>query len=306
MRRTAILTRETPRAVREWHFAQGIATAPAAVRTAPRPEFGLESRVCVPIRCQGALFGYLWLIDADESLSARRRRRSPGRVRPRSVRRCAATGRPRTPARVLERRLIEALLDGVPRASASRPPAQLLSDELIVGLPSNIATFAARPLRDSEHGMDVRGAARVSLAIDQFRRTLPRAHTLSLVRADHVVLIVALRAPACSATAACPSSRPGCATSWTCAFGGDDSPRIALGYARRARHPARGATRPTSTPISRCASPSGSPRHGGLRRLAADGRLPHDRAPRAGERIGRAAARACGRCSSCTAATRCW
>ena len=69
VRRTAILTRETPRAIRELHFAQGIATATRPVRTASRPEYGLESRVCVPIRCQGALFGYLWLIDADQSLT---------------------------------------------------------------------------------------------------------------------------------------------------------------------------------------------------------------------------------------------
>src|SRR5918999_648218 len=69
VRRTAILTRETPRAIRDLHFAQGIATATQAVRTAPRPDIGLESRVCVPIRCQGALFGYLWLIDADQSLT---------------------------------------------------------------------------------------------------------------------------------------------------------------------------------------------------------------------------------------------
>src|SRR3954453_225087 len=86
-RRTAILTRETPRAIRDPHFSQGIppretprairalpfsqgiATATEAVRTAPKPEVGLQSRVCAPIRCQGVLFGYLWLIDADESLS---------------------------------------------------------------------------------------------------------------------------------------------------------------------------------------------------------------------------------------------
>src|SRR4029077_6841771 len=49
--------------------AQGIANATHHVRTAPRPDVGLESRVCVPIRCQGALFGYLWLIDADQSLT---------------------------------------------------------------------------------------------------------------------------------------------------------------------------------------------------------------------------------------------
>ena len=69
VRKTAILTRETPRVIRDLHFAQGIANATHHVRTAPRPDVGLESRVCVPIRCQGALFGYLWLIDADQSLT---------------------------------------------------------------------------------------------------------------------------------------------------------------------------------------------------------------------------------------------
>src|SRR6201990_2830705 len=69
VRRTAILTRETPRVIRDLHFAQGIAAATAPLRTASRPDFGLESRVCVPIRCQGTLFGYLWLIDGDQSLN---------------------------------------------------------------------------------------------------------------------------------------------------------------------------------------------------------------------------------------------
>src|SRR6185312_14756316 len=69
VRRTAILTRETPRVIRDLHFAQGIASATSPVRTASRPDFGLESRVCVPIRCQGTLFGYLWLIDGDQSLT---------------------------------------------------------------------------------------------------------------------------------------------------------------------------------------------------------------------------------------------
>src|SRR3954466_13100787 len=69
VRKTAILTRETPRVIRDLHFAQGIANATHHVRTAPRPDVGLESRMCVPIRCQGALFGYLWLIDADQSLT---------------------------------------------------------------------------------------------------------------------------------------------------------------------------------------------------------------------------------------------
>src|SRR6201992_3153698 len=109
VRRTAILTRETPRAVREAHFAQGIARATTAVRTASRPELGLQARVCVPIRCQGTLFGYLWLIDADESL---------GPEECELAERCAAEigeamyrrEELERPRRELERRALDALL----------------------------------------------------------------------------------------------------------------------------------------------------------------------------------------------------
>ena len=55
VRRTAILTRETPRVIRDVHFSQGIATAGGPVQTAARPDLGLQSRVCVPIRCEGTL-----------------------------------------------------------------------------------------------------------------------------------------------------------------------------------------------------------------------------------------------------------
>lgn len=41
VRRTAILTRETPKAVRDLHFAQGIATADGPLRTAAEEQLGL-------------------------------------------------------------------------------------------------------------------------------------------------------------------------------------------------------------------------------------------------------------------------
>src|SRR3954451_4169124 len=50
VRRTAILTRETPRPIRDLHFAQGIATATQPVRTATRPDIVLESRRASPPR----------------------------------------------------------------------------------------------------------------------------------------------------------------------------------------------------------------------------------------------------------------
>ncbi|MGH4001453.1 MAG: PucR family transcriptional regulator [Pseudonocardiaceae bacterium] len=47
-----------------------IATADGPVRIPGLPERDMLDRVCVPVRCDGQLFGYLWLIDDDQSLTA--------------------------------------------------------------------------------------------------------------------------------------------------------------------------------------------------------------------------------------------
>jgi hypothetical protein len=189
VRRTAILTRETPRVIRDLHFAQGIANATQPVRTAPRPDIGLESRVCVPIRCQGALFGYLWLIDADQSLTA---------TDFEAAERCAAeigTAMYRRdelekPQRELELRLLEALLgpDAAQRAAAAHELAA--SDLLATG--AGIGVLAVRRAGDYEAELGSSERARLGLALDRFRRALPRRQALSTVLADHGVVILAI------------------------------------------------------------------------------------------------------------------
>jgi hypothetical protein len=189
VRRTAILTRETPRVIRDLHFAQGIATATQPVRTAPRPDIGLESRVCVPIRCQGALFGYLWLIDADQSLTEHDCQ---------AAERCAAeigTAMYRRdelekPQREHELRLLEQLLggDAVQRETAAH---DLAADDILV-TGTGIGVLAVR--HQDDNGPELGSAARIQLglALDQFRRTLPRRHALSIVHADHGVVVAAV------------------------------------------------------------------------------------------------------------------
>ena len=49
-------------------FAQGIATAEGPVRMPALPEIDLLPRICFPVRCQGLLFGYLWIIEPDGGL----------------------------------------------------------------------------------------------------------------------------------------------------------------------------------------------------------------------------------------------
>ncbi|HEX6024836.1 MAG TPA: helix-turn-helix domain-containing protein [Solirubrobacter sp.] len=187
VRRTAILTRETPRAIRELHFAQGIAAATHAVRTAPRPDYGLESRVCVPIRCQGTLFGYLWLIDADQSLTD---------ADFRAAERCAAeigTAMYRRdelekPQREHELKLLEQLLgpDATQREAAAH---ELAASDILVG-GTGIGVLAVRQADDNEPEIGPAARVQLGLALDQFRRMLPRRHALSAVHADHGVIVV--------------------------------------------------------------------------------------------------------------------
>jgi sugar diacid utilization regulator len=191
VRRTAILTRETPRIIRDIHFSQGIATASRPVRTAAKPELGLEARVCVPIRCQGTLFGYLWLIDADDSLT------HDDRVQ---AERCAADigaamyrqQELEKPRRELEQRLVEALLEGEASAREEAAHELLAGDMLLPG--TSIAAVVVRASAGADEELGSAQKARLSLALDQFRRALPMRHALSLVRSDHGIVLLAVDA----------------------------------------------------------------------------------------------------------------
>lgn len=189
VRKTAILTRETPRVIRDLHFSQGIATATHPVRTAPRPEVGLESRVCVPIRCQGALFGYLWLIDADQSLTetdCEAAERTAAEIGTAMYRRDELE----RPQREHELKLLEALLG--PDVSERETAAQDLAAEELLVTGAAVAVLAMRPWRDPDTELPTSERARLGLALDQFRRALPRRQSLSVVHGDHGVMLVSL------------------------------------------------------------------------------------------------------------------
>lgn len=189
VRKTAILTRETPRVIRDLHFAQGIANATHPVRTAPRPDVGLESRVCVPIRCQGALFGYLWLIDADQSLTdedCEAAELTAAEIGTAMYRRDELE----RPQREHELKLLEALLGPDP-AEREAAAHELSAQELLIQS-AHVAVLCMRPWRDPEQELPTSERARLGLALDQFRRALPRRQSLSVVHGDHGVMLVAL------------------------------------------------------------------------------------------------------------------
>jgi hypothetical protein len=71
VRLRSILQRETPPAVTTWLESLGVCDVSDCLRVPANPTFSMASRVCVPIRFDDTLLGYIWLIDEPE-LSARR------------------------------------------------------------------------------------------------------------------------------------------------------------------------------------------------------------------------------------------
>ncbi len=54
---------------RKWVLKSGIATATTPVWIPANHALEVIARICVPVRCQGNLLGYLWLLDADRPVS---------------------------------------------------------------------------------------------------------------------------------------------------------------------------------------------------------------------------------------------
>ncbi len=69
VRRESILRRATRREVMSWFREQGIVEATEPLRIPSRPGQGILGRLCVPVRYQGRLMGWLFLIDDAERLS---------------------------------------------------------------------------------------------------------------------------------------------------------------------------------------------------------------------------------------------
>lgn len=63
----SILHRDSPENAKRWVLSHGVADATTPIRVAGASDVGMLPRICAPIRHEGTLLGYLWVIDADGS-----------------------------------------------------------------------------------------------------------------------------------------------------------------------------------------------------------------------------------------------
>ena len=181
----SLLRRESPADVASWLELLQLQDAEWFARVPANPSFSMEERVCVPVRWQNLVLGYLWLIDAPRRLStdeiqAALRCASEAGLLLYRLRLLESADRAR------ERELVHQLLSG---AEADREGAarQLVEG----GFLEPDSSFTVVVLQASHAGLPLLDHIRVLLtdSLEQARRGLP-PHGLATYIADSEVVAV--------------------------------------------------------------------------------------------------------------------
>lgn len=187
VRLASILQREAPGAVTAWLESLGIQDAEGFVRVPSNVGFGMAARVCVPIRFDDILLGYLWLIDEPVALSEDELAQS---------RRCAADlGVALYRVRRLEhedreRELLEQLVGRHGGADSSEAAAELLRDGFLATADAYAVIVVQAFHADARQAPDeVR--VRLVIAAEHLRRGVAPRHMLVLVAGEQVVCVLA-------------------------------------------------------------------------------------------------------------------
>ncbi|MEU2349479.1 helix-turn-helix domain-containing protein [Modestobacter sp. NPDC049651] len=211
VRTRSILGRGSTPQVRAWFEAHGIASATGPVRVPADPDAGILTRLCLPVRADGRLHGYLWLLDGGRTDVGDPA--TPGLAAATALAaeagRLLADGRPG--AADLPAALRAVLTGGSPRA------ARTLTDALGPQTPVTlVALHPAAP--DLPEGWRPPGAGAVAAVLDDDRHpgTVAVAVLLPLAGADDARPAGALAAGALAglpagSTAGVAAARRGCA-----------------------------------------------------------------------------------------------
>ncbi|UNS95243.1 helix-turn-helix domain-containing protein [Streptomyces tubbatahanensis] len=187
MRARVILGREAPPEALAWLRRQRLGRATGPVRLPADNGLGILPRVVVPVVYQGVRFGYLWLFDAEGSLTDEQLELASAAA--------ADAGAACFRERVLsdlrtarEGELVRDLLseDEEVRGMAS---ARLVEGGLFAPR-GDVAVVVARPLPTDADGVDEDDRIALQAALDTVSTRLGDRGSLRLVRPDHAVLVV--------------------------------------------------------------------------------------------------------------------
>jgi sugar diacid utilization regulator len=185
VRLASILQREAPREVTAWLESLGIETARSVVTVPANTGLEMAARVCIPVRFDDALLGYLWLINEPQPLTASELEQSV---------RCAenlgvALYRASRLVNEDDERGRELLLDLVGRREGADPAAaaaELVSDGFLAAAPVyGVIVVQAFHGQDNEAPDVVR--VRLAAAVQHVRRSVGPRQLLVLVTGEQIV-----------------------------------------------------------------------------------------------------------------------
>ncbi len=189
VRVASILQREAPREVTAWLESLGIQSSEAFIRVPANSAFGMAARICVPIRFDGTLLGYLWLIDeptplSDEQLAESLRCAAELGVALYRVRRLEHEDRER------ERELLQLLLGRARDADPAAASEELLGDGFLATADA-YGVIVAQAVHAGRLGAPDEVRVRLAAAIEHVRRGVAPRHLLVLVSGEQVVGVLA-------------------------------------------------------------------------------------------------------------------
>lgn len=193
LREQSILKRDVPSGAAEWTFGAGAKTADGPFRPPIAPEIGATTqRLCVPIRLQGALLGFVWILEGDEPVSDTELQTVLTAIDTLAVvmqRDQLANELHRSRARELVRDLLVPDDDRIREHAAS----ELVDRDLFVGSEPVVAAVITlhpdkRALQDAERNVLGGWLERVTGRLSDRRR-------ISLVRRDHGLLLLSDKDP---------------------------------------------------------------------------------------------------------------
>lgn len=183
VRRDSILHRATSPEVVTWFRRSGISTSRDILRIPANPTLEILPRVCAPLRYRDQLLGFLWLIDADGSLSET----DLDSVKISSEHVALLLYEERLAERLVCQALTHLLS---PSEELREAAAMQLVDQSFVRDGEPTAVVVVQPVSD---GQDLRVA--IDEALFDVGWDVPSGSFLRLTQADHGVLLVRLRGP---------------------------------------------------------------------------------------------------------------
>jgi hypothetical protein len=178
VRRESILRRSTTAKVANWLEGLGIRSSRGPLRLPANRGLGMRERVCLPVRSEGELLGFLWILDSPDPLSEEEVAIAFGYAARISI--VLAHDRLlERRERAIESELVRQLVAGeVPPHHV--PYGLLAADTLVVSV--------VRLIEPAEGG---RPATALEWVIQDYRRALPPHHVLTGVDADEATVILA-------------------------------------------------------------------------------------------------------------------